>query len=744
MIININRYCIVLIILSGFIFTWAFAGESDEIKTAYVSKGIKSVFTFLESDLSFESRSGCTKVFLKNCIMPEDEKGSPWLPSRYVNVFVPSDKKVVSLKTKVSEIVVAGNIDLCPVQPPVRLSAPAPNLTKKNIHSYSLNTKLPDAFAKIIGYHNMRGFTYVSIRLNPVRYNPVLKELYLTRDLSITLELSDTHGALSSKNRSAKSNKIFERMARNIVINKEMLDDSIFLESKGGSEFTTTGNIDYLVITSGDLQNSFQDLTTHREVFNSFTTAIMTLQDIYDNPDYEGVDSQEEIRNCIDDFVKNRNTGYVVLGGDDTIVPVRGCYVSVDTSPVTVENNMPTDLYYAGLDSSWDEDGDGIYGEADTSHGDEGDLDPDVIVGRIPVRTSTQAHNYIDKLIAYEINPPTNAFKEKFIMLGEKLWNYYTGSHRPSDSLDDGYSAFTDHSPVSDAEMWSRRMYRDGIQGYMQADLSYFFDTLTSWDDSVPGDYGLHRSQVSQQLNQGWQNVFFATHGSKTAWALEHYQYFNHSDASALTEMTTIVYTMACLTGQFDGSTDPSLSEAFLRNPNLYGGALAYFGSSRYGWGSPDNGASNLSKGGTSMNYAYEFYSKLLNNPDSDTLGNIFYQHKAVLANRCDTNNSHRWVQFGLNYQGDPAFNPSVANNDIDDDGIEDISDNCPGTSNPDQLNWDLDDMGDACDTRPGDYYGDSDVDGHDIAMAVVNVIEGPSNLIEIMALNFGKTWVVD
>ena len=50
---------------------------------------------------------------------------------------------------------------------------------------------------------------------------------------------------------------------------------------------------------------------------------------------------------------------------------------------------MPTDLYYGGLDGTWDSDGDGIYGEADEDT--DVDLMPEVFVGRIPVQTASQA-----------------------------------------------------------------------------------------------------------------------------------------------------------------------------------------------------------------------------------------------------------------------------------------------------------------------------------------------------------------
>jgi hypothetical protein len=49
---------------------------------------------------------------------------------------------------------------------------------------------------------------------------------------------------------------------------------------------------------------------------------------------------------------------------------------------------------------------------------------------------------------------------------------------------------------------------------------------------------------------------------------------------------------------------------------------------------------------------------------------------------------------------------------DSDDDGILDIDDNCPNTSNPDQTDTDEDGIGDVCDDCPSDPKNDEDEDG--------------------------------
>ena len=623
--------------------------QNTAIRTTTSGENLQVNAVFKSEELNFTTYSNGQMVDLPKTIQPEDRPGTPWLPARYINVLLPAGTRVAGLTENINEQLVAEDIIIRPVQPPVRPGAPLLATVPPDPETYARDALTPQIAAEVVGHHTMRGMTYVSLRLNPLRYNPYRQKLYLatTLNLSLTLESEGIR-----KLAPATNNDIFKRMITRLVVNPEVLPSAEY-QAEARLEMPTT-TVDYLVITSSALADTFQVLADHRLSHTSLTAQVLTTESIYSDPAYNGIDNQEEIRNCIKDYVENHGTLYVVLGGDDTVVPDRNCYVEVNTTPTEIEEHMPTDLYYAGLDGNWDEDGDGIYGEADTTAGDEGDLAPDVIVGRIPVRAVADTANYISKLISYETAPPDAAFRGKFMFMGMELWDTYNGRDRPRDALDDEHLGFREHDPVSDGEMWQRRLYRDGIQPYSEpSSLAYFFDTLTSWDSSIAGDYPQDTNNVTARLNEGWQNLCIDTHGNKQVWALENGVFLSR-DAAVLTALTTIVYTGACLTGYFDGPTDPCLSEAFLRNPN--GGALAYFGCSRYGWGySDDPPADNSSTGGPSTEYAYQFYDEMLNG-GSQILGQIFSQHKAAMAGLCSHNDPYRWIQFGLNYQGDPAF----------------------------------------------------------------------------------------
>jgi hypothetical protein len=134
---------------------------------------------------------------------------------------------------------------------------------------------------------------------------------------------------------------------------------------------------------------------------------------------------------------------------------------------------------------------------------------------------------------------------------------------------------------------------------------------------------------------------------------------------------------MACLTGHFDGTPEPCLSESFLRNAQ--GGALVYMGCSRYGWGSPGSYS-----GGTSLNYAYKYYEQLYSNRQA-TIGTAFAEHKLAKVSSCGYDGSYRWVQFGMNLQGDPLV-PLVDNSNMP--GNDDFYFTAFALTNSVQLRW--------------------------------------------------------
>lgn len=611
---------------------------------------ITQEWSFSASDITVTSHGEYDIVELTDGMIEAAAPGMPALPVKAAKVLLPAGYSCADIDIETETELLKENSTVFPQQRVVR-----PGMTSTfavpDSDVYSQSAPYPSSAATVSKVHFATGYPFVDIKVRPVLYIPGEKQLLRVAHVRVILHLvkADTISLLRDT--------VASRTLLKDIANPSVIRTYSAPEVRAAALRTAEETIDYLIITKANsLTSAFAQLAQHRRDISGLSTAIVTVEDIVAT--YSGSDTQEKIRNCIKKYVYSNSTSYVVLGGDDTIVPDRDCYVSVNGG-AEVESHMPTDLYYSGLEGTWDEDGDGTYGEADTSAGDEGDLTADVIVGRIPVRNSGQAFAYINKLITYENAPPAASFTRRFFMGGVELWDSYTGSSRPSDSMNDGHKQFSEHSPVTDAEMWMRRLHRGGVQPYWSAnELGYLFDSLSSWDGATAGSYAASATHLVDQFNNGWYHVFMGTHGFNTMWSAEGGGFYT-SHATSLTTVIPVIYTMACLTAYFDGSSDPCLSEAFLRNAN--GGALAYLGCSRYGWGYPDSPpASNYSDGGTSLDYAYEFYEEVFNG-NHDRLGDAFAAHKEALRGQCGYNGAYRWVQFGLNYQGDPAMPTVIA-----------------------------------------------------------------------------------
>ncbi|MBI9077952.1 MAG: hypothetical protein JEZ02_21310, partial [Desulfatibacillum sp.] len=596
---------------------------------------ITARFRFDADDLSFTRSGDYVRANLTDGVFPDQEPGTPSLPASYVNVLIPSGAIVGDIEVNGPEVLMLRDALVYPAQYATSPSLPMPDFVDPDPAVYASTAPYPQALASIEGTYTMGGNTFVALRLNPVRYIPGSRDVTLATEINVAITLdAGRKGAVSG----AGSPVLLEAV-NTMVINPR--------EVSSRKSLTPNSTVDYLVITTQALAPAFQALAAHRTAVSGMTCEVVTVEDIQTL--YLGDDIQWKIRNCIKDYVANQGTVFVALGGDDTVVPARMCPIMY----AYYEDETPADLYYSDLDGDWDANENGVYGEI----GDELDMAPDVFVGRIAIRTTEEASDYINKLIDYETDPQAWGMS-KLLLMGTSLsYSDYYGDDRPSDIIGDGHLEFRDpaHYKVSDSEMWTRRLFRDGIKPYWQPQtLGLLFDTLTSWDAADGGDYDLSPGAVNAALNQGWSHAYFSGHGNDTVWGLEYSARYFSEDALALDGLTAFLYTVACHSNRFDSVSDPCLSEAFIRNPN--GGSLNYAGCSRYGWGTRDNSpANNDSDAGSSEHYAFRFYKRALE-PDFISSGEAFALHKADLAPMSISTGVYRWLQLGINLMGDPAI----------------------------------------------------------------------------------------
>ncbi|MDE6006195.1 MAG: hypothetical protein K2G67_01395 [Muribaculaceae bacterium] len=456
----------------------------------------------------------------------------------------------------------------------------------------------------------------VHLNLCPFEYNSTNKDLFLVTGMILSINYTMTE---DEKNEDYYNPEEIETFKSCINIESPVsLDYEIWKNDHTNIELKES-SVDYAIITSEALKNSFKGLKNWKNLLG-VRAQIYTTEEI--SKTYNGTDLQEKIKKHIQKLAKNNNLKYVLLGGDDTVVPTRNCQVKCGN----YTDMTPADNYYTCFKGAfnWDANGNGIYGEVT----DSVDFTSNLFISRLPLRTPAHVNNYATKLIAYNLEGNSKSNTSGMLLAGVKLWNN-----------------FNNHS---DAYWKGEKFYNQYIQPYWNDSIVRFYDSFTDFPEG--SSYNVNTVNIQQELSKGYSFMDMMTHGSINSWSMETGASYTSSYASQLSNQgKTIITTMACNTNAFDSSLDPCLSEAFLRNNRS--GIIAYLGSSRYGWG-----YSNLDLG-PSLKYEGKFYENLFNH-------NVIYKNfaklvttaKMALLSYCSIDSAERWLQMSLNAVGDPEF----------------------------------------------------------------------------------------
>ena len=254
--------------------------------------------------------------------------------------------------------------------------------------------------------HMLSSFSIVSCSVNPWLYDPITQKLSLSSSFNLTLETRNTGQVASLSPKQAE--------ALNFRLNALSREYNTSFPILSGTD-SYDGAVDYLIITANEFTDEvvqLEQLTQSRDL----TFETITVEDIDGN--WLGVDTQEDIRNCIKYYVLNKGTAYVALAGDETVVPARMVYTECVEGEDECIEYAPVDMYYADLDGSWDANNNGIYGEVD----DELDLYADVILSRILFSTTEGAVAFFDKNTAYSNTSKSENWYKQVILCGGMLF----------------------------------------------------------------------------------------------------------------------------------------------------------------------------------------------------------------------------------------------------------------------------------------------------------------------------------
>ncbi len=369
--------------------------------------------------------------------------------------------------------------------------------------------------------------------------------------------------------------------------------------------------VDYVIITSEELEDSFQELADWKTE-KGVPAVIRTVEWIGEN--FAGSDIQEKIRTFIIDAYELWGTDWVLLGGDTEVIPPRYFWESDG------ESNAPRDVYYGGLDGTWNKERDYRIGYDRIGHDDIDVADPywDVWLGRLPVRTTDEVEDVAAKLFSYVRKPgvtginPRLGFYTSFLAftgmtmnsswppgdetqyMRNQLWKaYHIGRYVAAPN---GFDTLLFLEDVWDAAICSTCFgaTRDTM-------LEVHEDWATEWninalEDSLEAGYGLvyHHEHSSSYMEGGASACGSSAGGcvgdedcdsAECRRKLKEVNQANQSfgltrgDIDALSTPKgsySVMYSGGCKVNAYDFD---SVSEHWIRDPD--GGAVAYVGGTR-------------------------------------------------------------------------------------------------------------------------------------------------------------------
>ncbi|MBM3330781.1 hypothetical protein FJY68_02880 [candidate division WOR-3 bacterium] len=552
---------------------------------------LTQTFEFKPDDFVFGRVNGFDVVTLPGHYSTS-EPGYPNLPLAVYNVAIPPDAEVTGVDiVSVSTEALAGEFNIHPSQRPEILSQPSRAFVPPDARAYASSRSYPAEMVRFTRSGLMGGYRLAGVHVSPLRYTAAQKRLELVTRIKVAVRYERNRHEVLSLDKSQVD--LMGRNVRPLVANPEAVANwspATRLPVGGADGRPTMDSLfDMIVITSSARAGNFQPFVNWK-TRRGIKTVVMRTESIYSS--YSGRDNQEKIRNCVKDYWQNHGLKWVLIGGDDGIVPVRTCRLTVEGTT----EDIASDMYYADLQHSWDSNNNDLFGEME----DSVDLFYDVLIGRTPIDNASHVATFFAKDTMFEKHQDTTRLKR--VLYGSTM-------------LFDPYHGKVINHIIAD----------EFPSGWTHAHL----------EDPNTGVY-------ADSMSSGFQLAHVSAHGNPSTFSV-----MDDYEVAGLTNGLTrlnFVNSIACMSGWFDN--DECLAEALVKAPN--GGCVACMLNSRYGFGYPPAiGPSEL--------LDLQFYRYFLQGAATQ-FGTLGMMSKDYFRSLAMDQEVWRWCVFELNLFGDPTL----------------------------------------------------------------------------------------
>ena len=281
--------------------------------------------------------------------------------------------------------------------------------------------------------------------------------------------------------------------------------------------------INYLAITTRDMIPHLESLLEWKDLKGVSSSAV-AVEDIY------AAFSAPDNASSIHAFLRNASARepmfkYLLLAGDTELVPTRHIYTYLSQYDSNAKNTAASDVYYSGLETTWDENGDGKYGEWDG----EVDFTPELYVGRFPASDGNQLDLMVQRTLTYEVSPG-NGWTGSMLLV-DGLFGYPNeGPDNPHTPLDEGYGWWEDNGyevslaleKIIPQDMDIRRLNDfPHIEGGAPDSYVIGEDTLdqSGFRNALGQNPGLVNAVTHAGIRYGEQLMAYATDGVNQGWS---------------------------------------------------------------------------------------------------------------------------------------------------------------------------------------------------------------------------------
>lgn len=289
---------------------------------------------------------------------------------------------------------------------------------------------------------------------------------------------------------------------------------------------------DYIIITHSKFKESANVLADYRALHNNFRTAVIDVNEIYDEFNY-GVLNEKSLKEFVTFAVDNwqpPSPKYILFFGDASWDPKLRSAGASKINYVPTYGTLVSDNWFVTLDGT-------------------DDFLPDLFIGRIPVENQEQAQIAVNKIIEYEQLEYDNWNKEFLFMNG--------GSNEFEQNI---------------FQLQANALNLD----FLNVDPVRVSATNLNKTTTEPITR-LLKKDAQNKIEDGVLWVNFIGHGASRIWDID----IGQPDEWRNEKVLPFITGMSCHSGRFANPILNSLSEEFFLHPR---GVAAYWGSSGFGY----------------------------------------------------------------------------------------------------------------------------------------------------------------